>query len=320
MLLDLSVRSFRFLLGMAESERMSATAEVVEDRAGAEAPALIAHGLLVPGPNLTAVKAWPGDDEYREILETDAINGTVTCFHPDSGFVTLSDECLRTWRLDPGRLAVFLGRQLGLPASFKPVPVVDGLLWDLGTPRLDRTNTPVLFARRLGNEASRLRIRSELKLRRGSKQSALLTTAQRVDEDLVLPAVATVVPVVDTLVRGSDVARLDTSRLAAMIGVSSPVVSGPQAPVECEDNGRWIRIHGKTYQFGDTQGRVVRVLYDAWEAGGDWLREQDVLEQVDSGSTQIRRLFSRRADWHEVIEAHRGNCRLRVDPAAHGAT
>ena len=263
---DLSVRSFRFLLGMAESERMSATAELVEDKAGDEAQILIADHLLVPGPNLTSVKAGPGDDEYRPILETDEVNRTVTCFHPDVGFVTLSDECLRTWRLDPGRLAAIVGRHLGLPASFRPEPLVDGLLWNMGMPRLNRTNAPVLFARRLGNEESRLRIRAELELRRGTKPSILLTTAQWVSGDLVLPAVSKVVPIVDVLDRASDIVRLDTLRLAAIAGLCRSIAVRPELPVECEENGRWIRVNGMTYQFGGIQGKVIRLLYDAWDA------------------------------------------------------
>ena len=313
---DLSVRCFRFLLGMAEWDRMNAAADVVDDRAGAEASALISRGLLVPGPNQASVKAWPGDDAYREILDADAVNGTVTCFHPDSGFVTLSDECLRTWRLVPEKLVMIVGRLLGLPGSFKPVPIIDDLLWEIGSPRLDRTNVPVLFARRLGSEPSRLRIRSEMELRRGrSKPAVLLTSAQHIHQDLVLPAVSKVVPVVDVLERGSDIACLDTGRLAAMVGVATQVSPRTQAPVECEESGRWIRIHGKAYRFGETQGRVVRLLYESWEAGGDWMREQDVLEEVSSGSTQIRRLFKGRTDWQEIIEVQDGNCRLRVDPA-----
>ena len=313
---DLSVRSFRFLLGMADSERMSATAEVVEDRAGAEAQALIADRLLVPGPNLTSVKAGSEDDEYRPILETDAVNRTVTCFHPDVGFVTLSDECLRTWRLDPGRLAAVIGRHLGLPASFRPEPLVDGLLWNLGTPRLDRTNAPVLFARRLGNEESRLRIRAELELRRGTKPSIMLTTAQWVSADLVLPAVSKVVPIVDVLDRTSEIVRLDSMRLAAIAGLGRPIAVRTELPVECEESGRWIRVNGTTCHFGGKQAEVIRRLYDAWANDEGWLREQEVLEGVESKSNKFKELFKGNADWTQVVEVQRGNCRLRVGKTA----
>ncbi|MEI8396806.1 MAG: hypothetical protein WCF85_18890 [Rhodospirillaceae bacterium] len=312
-MLEVSARTFRYLLVMADSEYMGAVAEVIADKAGDETPALTAAGLLVPGPNLDSVKAWPGDDEYRPILETDEVNRTVTCFHPDVGFVTVSDECLRTWRLDPDKLVELIGCQLGLPASFRPTALASGLLWSLGTPRLGRNNVPVLFARTLGNEATRLRIRSELELLAGNKLSVLLTPAHRVQADLTLPMVSKVVPIAEVLDRTSDIARLDTERLAAIAGLSRLITARPELPVECEENGHWIRISGNSYNFRDKQAKVIRLLYEAWVSGQDWSREQEVLEMADSISTQIRRLFKGRADWQRIIEVQGGYCRLRVN-------
>ncbi len=315
-MLEVSPRTFRYLLVMADSEYMGAVAEVIADKAGDETPALMAAGLLVPGPNLDSIKAWPGDDEYRPILEADEVNRTVTCFHPDVGFVTVSDECLRTWRLDPNKLVELIGRQLGLPASFRPTALASGLLWSLGAPRLGRNNVPVLFARTLGNEDARLRIRSELELLAGSKPSVLLTPALRVPADLTLPMVSKVVPMVEVLDRTSDIARLDTARLAAIAGLSRPIAARPELPVECEEDGHWIRIHHKTHHFGGKQADVIRRLYDAWANGEDWLREQEVLESIESKCAKFKELFKGNSNWSEVVEVQRGNCRLRVDKAA----
>lgn len=121
------------------------------------------------------------------------------------------------------------------------------------------------------------------------------------------------VPVLDVVDRTSAIVRLDTMRLAAIAGLCRPIPTRSELPVECEESGRWIRINGTVCRFGDKQAKVIRLLYDAWDAGKGWLREQDVLEEAESTSTQIRRLFKGRTDWQEIIEVQSGNCRLRVD-------
>jgi len=296
-------------------ESWGTTSERLERRVGGDVAVLIESGLLAPGPNLPGVKAYAGDTELRPILESDPVARTVTCFHPDDGFVTVSDENIRTWRLDCAKFVGMIGRQLGQPASFRPTSLVEGLLWDLGTPRLDRTNAPVLFARRLGNEESRARIRAELDLRRGTKPSIMLTTAQRVSADLVLPAVSKVVPIIEVLDRISDSFRLDTFRLAALVGSASPVSSGPEVAVVCDVEGHWITIRGRSHNFRGKQAKVIRRLYEVWERGEGFAREQEVLEGADSTCKNLKELFRGKSAWRQVIEVAGGNCRLLVGDA-----
>ena len=310
---NLSARAFRFLLDLAESETPVAAANIVAEEIGDELAVATTLGLLVPGGNRAGVTAGPGDAELRPILAFDGAAGAVTCFHPDAGFVTVSTQALRTWRLDPAKLAAFIGRMLGLPASFRPATLVDGLLWDLGTPRLGRAGMPVLYARRLTDEAARCRIRHELELRLGTKPSLLLTSARRVATDLALPAVSAVVLVAAALDRTTDIAGLDLPRLAALAGQRQAAASSrPDLPVECEADGHWIRINGKTYRFRGIQAQIVRRLYEAWAAGEECLRAQDVLEAAESGSDRISEAFKGKAGWKDVIEVMGGDCRLRV--------
>ena len=310
------MRAFRFLLALAESEPPVAAASIVVEEIGDELAVANALGLLVPGNNRAGVTAGPGDAELRPILAFDGSAGAVTCFHPDAGFVTVSTETLRTWRLDTVKLAAFIGRLLGQPASFRPATLVDGLLWELGTPRLGRAGIPVLFARRLTDEAARYRIRHELELRLGEKLSLLLTSDRRVAIDLVLPAVSAVVPVVESLDRTADAARLDFPRLATLAGQRQAAApSRPDLPVDCEADGHWLKIHGKTYTFRGTQARIIRRLYEAWATGQEWVRVQDVLEVVESRSTKIAEAFKGKKEWKDVIEVAGGNCRLRVPQA-----
>lgn len=310
---ELSARAFRFLLDFAESEPPVAAANIVAEEIGDELAVAINLGLLVPGGNRAGVTAEPEDAELRPILAFDGAASAVTCFHPDVGFVTVSTEALRTWRLDPAKLAAFIGRMLGLPASSQPVTLVDGLLWGLGAPRLGRAGMPLLYGRRLADEAARCRIRHELELRLGTKPSLLLTSARRVATDLALPAVSVVVPVADAMDRTSNIASLDLSRLTGLAGqrpIAAP--ARPDLPVECEADGHWIKLNGKTYRFRGIQAQIVRRLFDAWAAGEEWLRAQYVLEDAESGSDRMSEAFKGKTGWKDVIEVKGGDCRLRV--------
>ena len=298
---------------MAESDPPRATAEVVAEEIGNDQAEAAALGLLFPGRNLNSIAAGLGDEVLRPVLEVDDTTGTAACFHPDVGFVSVPAEAMRTWQLDTTRLVVFISRLLGLPASFRPIPLVDGLLWDLGTPRLDRAVTPVLFARRLADEMVRGRLRHELELHVGKKPSLLMTLDRRVAADLVLPAVSVVVSLADAVDRTADTVSLDLRRLAALARRQHATApSRPDRPVDCETDGHWLKIHGKTYKFRGTQARIVRRLYEAWAAGEEWLREQDVLEEAESRSTRISEAFKGKPDWKEAIEVSGGSCRLRV--------
>lgn len=312
---DLSVRTFRFLLDLADAEPSVAMDDIVTGELGGDAETAVNLGLLVPGPNLDGVAVDAGDATLRPVIVFDCEAETLTCFHPEAGFLTLPASRLRTWRLDLTKLANWVVHQLGLPASARAVPLVDGLLWDLGTPRLGSMKLPVLFARRLDDEQARPRIRRELDLRLRQKPALLLTSARQVAADLSLPTILSVLPLVDILDRTQEIARFDIARLAALAGVRSPVQQRPELPVECRDEGHWIRIGTATYAFRGKQAAIVYQLYIAWTEARPWMRVQDVLEEAGSKCDKLSEAFSGNSDWKRVIEVKDGNCRLRADEA-----
>ena len=309
---DFPLKAYRFLLALTEMEPPRSPNRIVEECMGPSAELAKASRLLVPGPTLDGVPAYPGDMELRPILEEDEEAGTVTCFHPGDGFVAVPQEYRRTWCVDTDQLATIVARQLGLPTSFRPTVLMAGLLWDLGTPRLGQGNHPVLFARRLADEAARSRMRAELDLRLGQKPALLLTTAGHVAADLKLPTISKIVPVTAVLDRTSSVARLDLLRLAAMAGLARPQALGSTSPVECVENGRLIKIHGNIYRFQGKQAEVIRRLYEAWCNGVELIGEQEILEGVGSDSLKLRQLFRKSEKFSEVIDVKGGLCRLHV--------
>ncbi len=146
----ISPRAFRFLIQLAEQEPPIVTARVLEDEMGLEGRTLTGGALLVPGKPLDSIHVALADGETQAAIEFDHVTGVAGYFHPEAGFVDVAADELRTWRLDIAAFVMLICRLLGLPSTRKPISLVDGVLWDLGTPRLGRrTGIPVLFVRRL---------------------------------------------------------------------------------------------------------------------------------------------------------------------------
>ena len=154
--------SLAFILSLADCRNPGTTADMLVERVGAEGDRLVAAGLFLPGPNRTMIDVELSNGDGCARIEDDLATGGFRYLHPEDGYISLAPSRLRTWRLDLSRLAMLVARLLGMPASFRPTPLVDGLLWDLGTPRLGRKNIPVLFGVRLGEADVRAQVRGEL--------------------------------------------------------------------------------------------------------------------------------------------------------------
>lgn len=193
--MEISVGSLGFLLSLADYGTPGTTADMLAERTGAEGERLVAEGLFSPGPNRTMIDVELSVGEGAALIEDDPASGGFRYLHPEDGYLPLAPWRLRTWRLDLPRLAALITHLLGMPASFRPTPLVDGLLWDLGSPRLGKKNIPVLFGVRLGESEVRTQMRRELDLRRGAPPALVLTSGRAVASDVTFPTVSRIEPV-----------------------------------------------------------------------------------------------------------------------------
>lgn len=308
----ISVGAFRFLLDLMENGRGRTTAGMLDEVLGAEGRDVVGQGLLVPGPNRTAIDVPLADGDTVAPVMVDAETGAAHYFHPELGFCDCSPGRLRTWVVESRRLVGLIAQLLGMPASFRPVPLVEELLWDLGAPRLGRKNVPVLFGIRLGEADMRERIRQELHLRRGAEAALLLTAGRGVARDLTFPTVSKVVPIREVMDRHGGMA-LDLARLGALADLRHGYAEAAKRPVVCSADGSWISIHGREYTFRRKQAQIVRILYEAWNRGEEWLREEIVLAEAEYDSRRLLDAFKKNEVWREVIEVVDGRCRLRLD-------
>lgn len=310
-MLELPVPTFKFLMDLAAQEPPLVTTGIAEAACGAAFARLTSQRLLVPGKHTNGILAGPEDHEIRQILPFGDGGDMLTFFHPDDGLISVSADSIRRWMLDTNRLADLLAHMLGMPASFRPTTLVDDILWDLGTPRVDKTLRPILFGRRLFDGETRIRIRHELECRRGGKPALLLVADRQIQTDLTLPAVSHVVPVQNVLVRGQGMAQIDPTRLLA--GKLMSFNQERRPAIACADDGSWIRLLDVSFRFsGKIQKRIIRLIYESWERGESWCNITDILSKANSGCDKLKEAFNRNQNWHHVIEVQGNDCRIRA--------
>jgi hypothetical protein len=194
------------------------------------------------------------------------------------------------------------------------------VLWNLGTPRLGRrTGIPVLFARRLASSDVRAALRPELELRLGNRPALLMTSSRWVPGDVLLPGISRIVPAARVMQRSKTLAELDTERLAAFADPRPALEARAGLPVECTEDGSWLRIRGQEYTFRGKKKRLIRLLYEACARGDPWVGVKWLLAEADYDTKRIEDVFKdKRADkrnhWKHLIEVNGGMCRLRIDP------
>jgi hypothetical protein len=78
---------------------------------------------------------------------------------------------------------------------------------------------------------------------------------------------------------------------------------------------RSVHWHGVDYQFTATQASIVRLLWEAWEAGTPDVGQETLLEGAGSDGNRLRDLFHRGAEIHPawgtmIVSFARGTYRL----------
>ncbi len=69
--------------------------------------------------------------------------------------------------------------------------------------------------------------------------------------------------------------------------------------------------HGTAYHFSPSQGRIVQILWEAWEAGVPDVRAETLLLESGSECARLVDVFKGHAAWNTaIVSHHRGAYRL----------
>lgn len=72
-----------------------------------------------------------------------------------------------------------------------------------------------------------------------------------------------------------------------------------------------INWYGKLYTFTNNQAPVMRLLWENWQAGTPWVKQQTLLVETDSEAANLHDVFKRNDAWGEIIEFENGRARLK---------
>ena len=195
----------------------------------------------------------------------------------------------------------------------RPVSLINGVAWDIGSIRLMAANSPVpvWFARRLGDPEvwSSLDVLFE---RRPPDEARVVLTSTRGDR---IPNTANrrnVVVSVSDVVESAGKLAISPHALGARV---FPGQVQRKFPIDHSEDCGIVWHRGETLTFsGDKQRLLLQLLFAAYEAKSPYLRVAYVLEEASyQGKVNtLKKAFGRRTDWQRFIKFDDGNC--WIDP------
>ena len=275
---------------------------------------LIEKGLITPNSNQARSIEIEGED--RELV-WDSDSRSYRYFSTAAGWVTMSDEQLRSYTVDFSRLAAQIRHWVDIPVRAEPMELLPGHCWDLGDIWIRRRKVALLFLRRAVQPETLTRLREALIRFPRRKSCLILMDAAPSRHGPELPGAPLLVPLLDLFSTSElQIKRIDPELLAEVAGVSAAVKTD-WSPVYCSEDGGHLRIHDRNFYFeGFIHKQIIRLLYDAWESGSPRLRTAAILEEVEAGKsvrTMSHAFSGYKGDWKSVIGYGEGYCWLLVD-------
>jgi hypothetical protein len=198
----------------------------------------------------------------------------------------------------------------------RPTPLIDGLVWDVGTIRLTgaKSPVPVWFARRLAEPSVWQRVEA-LFARRPPAEVRITLTSAPGDRIPVTAHKRNIVMSVDDVLRAPGKLAISPQILGARV---FPGQRQRRFPIDHSEDCGIVWLHDKEYRFrGQKHRHILSMLFDAYWAGRPVLRTSEVLQSGDhvhrdTKVTTLGRAFSGRSDWRDFIREADGNCWIDV--------
>lgn len=318
MRMDLDRRLLETLIAVVDHDRPEFSPEFFAGLSLAGRSSLESAGILSDGEPFESMWVETADGHVEASVVVDPYTNEITLYHPEDGPTLISPDVARRRTVDGDRFASWVMHALfGMPKSSKPIAIVPGCAWNLGTPRLGKKNGIYVFlVRCLHDPVVRSRLADELLLTGPSKRVILLTTSPTVSADLRVPRVTVIVPFQEVIMRGGIQASIDLERLGMFIDRGSTTTLTARKPVDCAPNGSWLRIHDREYKFRAGKKDIILMLFEAWECGDEWVPVSRLLKDYGVG-TRLEDVFKdsraeRKGEWREYIEIHERRARLIV--------
>jgi len=305
------------LIAIADQDNMEFSPEHFSGLNALERSCLQSMDLLIDGKPYDSIWVETANGSIEAPVYVESSTNEITLYHPEEGPMLISPDDVKRRKIDPARFSSWIMHALlRMPTTRKPQEVVPGYAWDLGTPRLGkRTGINVVLARRLTEQRIREQIGLELSLNE-QNPVVILTTTAKLSSDLRIPRARAIVPLLDVISRQDNEPGLDLARLGMFAERGSISALAERRPVECADDGSWLRIYDREYSFRGGKKAIIRILFDAWEGGDQWMPTSNLLRGYDS-ETRLEDIFkdrrpSHKDKWREYLEIKDRRARLII--------
>ena len=294
-----------FLLRAMEAPHLQVTAAALSLHPSSLSDALLKRGYLVSDGYEAVLTSPDLQDRLVPLVWSEDSQG-FGYFDAAEGWVKVSHEEVRRYRIDIDRVMSSLTSRAGLPSSARRRILIDSILWDLGTCRFGKRSSKMsmLFARRLSDPASIRPIQRALQSRPLNEVLVLLTSTP--SEKLPALKVAHVVSIHDIMERGL---ILDPNRIAARLDRS--IASIPSDRIVVLAGGREVSFFGRTFSFprGVNQRRIVQFIYDRYSEDEYLLSVDQVIAELDlRTNARIRDYFRKHPAWDVMLFEKDGKC------------
>ena len=305
----MSKRAIDLLLRAMEARSTSLQASTLHQISRRATEMLLEAKLLVASGHVPVVA---GMDDYEDepIAVTWSPESKSYGYHDSVGrWVAVSADEIAAYVVDYPLAIARMLVEFERAGPSRPAPLIDGIVWDVGTIKLSgaKAPVPVWFARRLSDPSVWQSI-DAIFARRPPDEVRIVLTSTPGDRIPITMNKRNIV------ISAADVAGLP-GRLAI-----SPQVLGARAfpgqvqrrfPIDHSDDCGLVWHRGETLTFGgDKQRLFLQVLFAAYWAKSPVLRIAAVLEEAGYGGqvNTLKKAFGRRDDWQRFIKYDDGNC------------
>ncbi len=194
-------------------------------------------------------------------------------------------------------------------APERPVPLIDGIAWDIGTLRLKgaKSPVPVWFARRLIDPAVWDSVAALLERRPPDQVRVILTSTPGHCIPITIPKPNVVISI-------ADVASASGKLALSPQAVGKRVFPGQaqrRFPIDHSEDYGVVYVHDEEFKFRGLRHRdFLAILFEAYWSGRPARRTITALS--DAGFSEktncLSKAFSGRTDWQTFIKYDEGNC------------
>jgi hypothetical protein len=309
LVISLSKRAIDMLLLVMETRAAKVQASTLRQVSPRATDQLLKAELLVASgyiPVVTAMDNYEDEpipaewcDERRQYGYTNSVGRWVAVDAAEIAALTVDYQRVFAKML--------VGFERAAPA--RPVSLIDGVAWDIGTIRLRgaKSPVPVWFARRLSDPAVWERVAGLLE-RRPPEEARVVLTSTRGDR------IPSAVPKPNVIVSMDDVASAPGKLALSPHGVGKRVFPGQaqrRFPIDHSEDYGVVYVDDEEFKFrGLLHRELLAILFDAYWSGRPVCRTIPTL--IEAGFSEktnsLSKAFSGRTDWQTFIKYDEGNC------------